>query len=87
MGAMAGDLVALVKALLHENLVNLLENYMPQVEMVQAVIVKPRQIRFPIAEMVVAVVVLTQMVVLVAQVSSSSVMQGGLRNGKDNGTY
>ena len=42
---------------------------------------KPRQIKFPIAEMVVAVVVLTKMVVLAAQVSSSSVMQGGLRNG------
>ena len=60
---------------------------MPQAEMVQAVILKPRQIKFPIAEMVVAVVVLTKMVVLAAQVSSSSVMQGGLRNGKDNGTY
>jgi len=69
MGAMAEDLVALAKALLHENLVNLLENYMPQVEMVQVVIVKPRKIRFPIAEMVVAVVVLTQRVVLVAPVS------------------
>ena len=69
MGAMAEDLVALGKALLDENLVNLLENYMPQVEMVQVVIVKPRQIRFPIAEMVVAVVVLTQRVVLVAPVS------------------
>ena len=87
MGAMAGDLVALAKAPPHENLVNLLENYMPQAEMVQAVILKPRQIKFPIAEMVVAVVVLTKMVVLAAQVSSSSVMQGGLRNGKDNGTY
>lgn len=49
MGAMAKDLVALAKAPPHENLVNLLENYMPQAEMVQAVILKPRQIRFPIA--------------------------------------
>ena len=64
MGAMAKDLVALAKAPPHENLVNLLENYMPQAE-----ILKPRQIRFPIAEMVVAVVVLTQRVVLVAPVS------------------
>lgn len=81
MGAMAEDLVALAKALLHENLVNLLENYMPQVEMVQVVILKPQQIKFPIVEMGVAVVVLEEMVVLAAQVSSSSVMQGGLHNG------
>lgn len=87
MGAMVEDLVALAKVLLHENLVNLLENYMPQVEMVQVVILKPQQIKFPIVEMGVAVVVLAEMVVLAAQVLSSSVMQGGLRNGKDTSTY